>query len=120
MVYEEEDFQPMQYGYHLNPDISEQRMIGMLREVEEDLHRKLRSKHTDQTQAVFARIKFIRVFLQVLISFRKEDQLPCIPDCQRLLTTSNDMLYIIQDTVYLGIKSNDGNILFDYWNTGIN
>ncbi|XP_018578871.1 N-alpha-acetyltransferase 35, NatC auxiliary subunit [Anoplophora glabripennis] len=109
MVYEEEDFQPMQYGYHLNPDISEQRMIGMLREVEEDLHRKLRSKHTDQTQAVFARIKFIRVFLQVLISFRKEDQLPCIPECQRLLTTSNDMLYIVQDTVYLGIKNNDDN-----------
>lgn len=30
----------MHYGYHLNPDISEPRMIGMLREVEEDLHRK--------------------------------------------------------------------------------
>lgn len=44
MVYEEEDFQPMQYGYHLNPDVSEQRMIGMLREVEEDLHREVRSK----------------------------------------------------------------------------
>lgn len=46
MVYEEEDFQPMQYGYHLNPDISEQRIIGMLREVEEELHRKIRSRQT--------------------------------------------------------------------------
>jgi hypothetical protein len=46
MVYEEEDFQPMQYGYHLNPDISEQRIIGMLREVEEELHRKIRSKQS--------------------------------------------------------------------------
>lgn len=44
MVYEEEDFQSMQYGYHLNPDISEQRMIGMLRDVEEELHRRTRPK----------------------------------------------------------------------------
>ncbi|KAJ8981491.1 hypothetical protein NQ317_007017 [Molorchus minor] len=109
MVYEEEDFQPMQYGYHLNPDISEQRMIGMLREVEEDLHRKLRAKHSNETQAIFARIKFIRVFLQVLISFRKEDQQPSMPDCQRLLATSVEMLYLVQDTVHLGIKSDDPN-----------
>lgn len=44
MVYEEEDFQPMQYGYHLNPDISEQRIIGMLREVEEDYQKRTRAK----------------------------------------------------------------------------
>lgn len=47
MVYEEEDFQPMQYGFHLNPDISEQRMIGMLREVEEELHKKARNKQSE-------------------------------------------------------------------------
>lgn len=46
MVYEEEDFQPMQYGYHLNPDVSEQRIIGMLREVEEELHRKMRANYS--------------------------------------------------------------------------
>lgn len=44
MVYEEEDFQPMQYGYHLNPDISEQRILGMLREVEDELYKKSRIK----------------------------------------------------------------------------
>lgn len=44
MVYEEEDFQPMQYGYHLNPDISDQRIIGMLREVEEDYQKRTRAK----------------------------------------------------------------------------
>lgn len=46
MVYEEEDFQPMQYGYHLNPDISEQRIIGMLREIEEDYQRRTRAKQS--------------------------------------------------------------------------
>lgn len=45
MVYEEEDFQPMQYGYYLNPDISDQRIIGMLREVEEDYQKRTRAKH---------------------------------------------------------------------------
>lgn len=34
----------MQYGYRLIPDVSEQRTIGMLREVEEDLSRRLRQR----------------------------------------------------------------------------
>lgn len=54
MVYEEEDFQPMQYGYHLNPDISEQRIIGMLREVEEELHRKTQNVSTKDSEEVGA------------------------------------------------------------------
>lgn len=48
MVFEEEDFQPMQYGYRLNPDISEQRIIGMLREVEEELHKRTRVKSGEE------------------------------------------------------------------------
>ncbi|KAJ8951440.1 hypothetical protein NQ318_006869 [Aromia moschata] len=40
---------------------------------------------------------------------KKEDQQPSIPDCQRLLTTSIEMLYIVQDTVYIGIKNEDPN-----------
>lgn len=34
----------MQYGYRLIPDVSEQRTIGMLREVEEDLSKRLRQR----------------------------------------------------------------------------
>lgn len=37
MVFEEEDFQGIQYRYYLYPDVSEQCMIGMLHEVEEEL-----------------------------------------------------------------------------------
>jgi hypothetical protein len=43
MVFEEEDFQPVVYGYRLVPDVTETRAIGMLREVEEDLNRRLKS-----------------------------------------------------------------------------
>ncbi|KAF5277241.1 hypothetical protein FQR65_LT00349 [Abscondita terminalis] len=107
VVYEEEDFQPMHYGYHLNPDISEQRMIGMLREVEEDLHKKSRSKlqsvnqEADDSVALYARIKFVRVFYQALTLLlqRKEDQQPVITDCQRLFITASDMLFVMQKTL---------------------
>jgi len=43
-VYEEEDYQPMQYGYRLVPEVTDQRAIGMLKEVEEELNRRLRGK----------------------------------------------------------------------------
>ncbi|XP_066143702.1 N-alpha-acetyltransferase 35, NatC auxiliary subunit isoform X1 [Euwallacea fornicatus] len=110
MVFEEEDFQPMQYGFHLNPDISEQRMIGMLREVEEDLHKKARNKQGDpESQAIFARIKFVRILLQVLNSLRKEDQQQnSLNDCQRLLNSAMEMLQIIKDSVKLGEGARDG------------
>lgn len=47
LVFEEEDFQPMVYGYRLIPDVSELRTMGMLKEVEEELHRRTRSKPSD-------------------------------------------------------------------------
>lgn len=97
----------MQYGYYLHPDISDQRMVGMLREIEEDLHRKIRTKPGDETNALYARIKYLRVFLQVLFSFRKDDNGPCMPEIQRLLLTCTEMLYVVQDTVYLGKTSDD-------------
>ncbi|XP_050302487.1 N-alpha-acetyltransferase 35, NatC auxiliary subunit isoform X2 [Anthonomus grandis grandis] len=113
MVYEEEDFQPMQYGFHLTPDISEQRMVGMLREVEEELHRKSRNKQSEvgnsEAQAIFARIKFVRIFLQVLNSLRKEDQQQnSLNDCQRLLSSGIEMLQTMKDTVYLGVGAKEG------------
>ncbi|KAK9751818.1 Mak10 subunit, NatC N(alpha)-terminal acetyltransferase [Popillia japonica] len=115
MVYEEEDFQPMQYGYHLSPDISEQRIIGMLREVEEELHKKTQSictrdtREVDELVALYSRIKFVRVLYQVLTMLiqRKED-MPVIVDCHRLLAAASDMLFIMKKTVNLGIQPNPG------------
>lgn len=43
MVFEEEDFQPVVYGYRLVPDVTETRALGMLREVEEELNRRLKT-----------------------------------------------------------------------------
>lgn len=51
MVFEEEDFQLAMYGYRLNPDITEQRTVGMLREVETELneiiHSSSSASHTE-------------------------------------------------------------------------
>lgn len=51
LVFEEEDFQPMMYGYKLKPDVSESRAIGMLKEVEDDLQKKMRNKSSDANQS---------------------------------------------------------------------
>jgi hypothetical protein len=42
MVFEEEDFQPVMYGYRLVPDVTETRALGMLREVEDELGKKMK------------------------------------------------------------------------------
>lgn len=43
MVFEEEDFQPVMYGYRLVPDVTDTRAIGMLREVEDELGKKMKT-----------------------------------------------------------------------------
>lgn len=51
LVFEEEDFQPMMYGYKLKPDVSESRALGMLKEVEDELQKKMRTKSSDINQS---------------------------------------------------------------------
>lgn len=34
---------------------------------------------------------------------RKDDQQPVTVDCQRMLTTALDMIFVIQKTVHLGV-----------------
>lgn len=69
-MFEEEDYQPMQYGYRLVPDVSEQRTVGMLREVEEDLLRRLRQRpaQSEVRSPFFFRIYFwIPLNVQVIL-----------------------------------------------------
>ena len=42
-AYEEEDFQPLTYGFKLAPDITDLRAAGMLKEAEDELQRKIRN-----------------------------------------------------------------------------
>merc|ERR1719347_606588 len=42
-AYEEEDFQPLTYGFKLAPDVTDVRAAGMLKEAEDDLQRRIRN-----------------------------------------------------------------------------
>lgn len=110
MVFEEEDFQAMQYGFNLNPNISEQRMTVMLREIEEELAKKVRnSPEVEILQAEHSRIKLIKVMYQVLLNLSKENPNGHL-DNIRLLNIAQDMIQIGKSTINLGIGGlDDGN-----------
>ena len=83
-VYEEEDFQPMTYGFNLlSTEVSEVRAAGMLREVEDDLGRLVRGckprpgedsgQEHRETLALAARVKFLRMFYMGLCALNKLD-----------------------------------------------
>lgn len=52
LVFEEEDFQPMMYGYRLTLDVTEVRAVGMLKEVEDELNRSRRLLQVDAADNV--------------------------------------------------------------------
>ncbi|XP_058810914.1 N-alpha-acetyltransferase 35, NatC auxiliary subunit [Phymastichus coffea] len=116
-VYEEEDFQSVMYGgYKLQPDITEQKTTSMLREVEEELHRKSRIKPVDdETEreyndglALYARIRFTKMFYQILTLMGRKEQLQLnLSGSQRLLSNCSDMIQVIIKTISRGIKADE-------------
>ncbi|XP_075215671.1 N-alpha-acetyltransferase 35 isoform X2 [Lycorma delicatula] len=117
LVFEEEDFQPTVYGYRLLPDVSDQRAVGMLREVEDELGRKLRGKpppdplelsELDDCLALLTRIRFTRLFYQSLCGLnRRENQTSGIGECQKLLATCAELVPSLLKTIDRGIPPVD-------------
>nr|KAF7417202.1 hypothetical protein H0235_011733 [Vespula pensylvanica] len=116
LVFEEEDFQSLTYGYRLQQDITEQKTISMLREVEEELHKKSRIKPVDVESekeyndglALYARIRFTKMFYQTLsLMGRKEQLQQNLVDCQRLLSNCSDMIQVMIKTVNRGEKADE-------------
>ncbi|XP_043265952.1 N-alpha-acetyltransferase 35, NatC auxiliary subunit [Colletes gigas] len=115
LVFEEEDFQSVTYGYRLQ-DIAEQKSISMLREVEEELQRKRRTKRIDVDSekecsgllALYARIRFTKLFYQILSLMGKKEQLQQnLNDCHRLLTTCSYMIQLMIQTVPHGENADE-------------
>ncbi|GFY63350.1 n-alpha-acetyltransferase 35, NatC auxiliary subunit [Trichonephila inaurata madagascariensis] len=87
-VFEEEDFQPVMYGYKLANDIPVGKATAMLKEVEEELLKKVKQSRSkpgeeqdlqvqaqhEESVALYSRIKFCRLLYQALrfISEEKE------------------------------------------------
>ncbi|KZC10889.1 N-alpha-acetyltransferase 35, NatC auxiliary subunit, partial [Dufourea novaeangliae] len=116
LVFEEEDFQSVTYGYRLQQDIAEQKTISMLREVEEELHRKSRIKPVDVESekeyndglALYARIRFTKLFYQILSLMGKKEQLQQnLNDCHRLLYKCSYMIQVMVKTVDMGEKADE-------------
>lgn len=115
-VFEEEDFQPVIYGYKLANDVTDIRAAGMMREVEEELQRKVkmtRSKQGEQQDAstqiehesalaLFSRIKFCRLYYHALLLFNKK-KCSGIEEIDRHLQQCGELMPVLQKTVNLGI-----------------
>ncbi|XP_050538032.1 N-alpha-acetyltransferase 35, NatC auxiliary subunit [Daktulosphaira vitifoliae] len=110
-VFEEEDFQPALYNYHYFSEITEQRVIGMMREVNEELSNAMKSndiKDNELMESLSVRIKFVRLFFQILLSFnRRENQLSSMGETQRLLTTCSLLIPLLIKTVDKGVSNDD-------------
>ncbi|KAI8789897.1 N-alpha-acetyltransferase 35 NatC auxiliary subunit [Biomphalaria glabrata] len=114
---EEEDFQPMSYGFKMAGDVSESRALGMIKEVEEELgkiRKNTRSKageersevQNEQHQlvtAVHVRLQFYKLFYSTLLSFAKE-KCEGIPVVKKNLSQMSELIPTMIETVSLGIQ----------------
>ncbi|XP_042909668.1 N-alpha-acetyltransferase 35, NatC auxiliary subunit isoform X2 [Parasteatoda tepidariorum] len=116
-VFEEEDFQPVMYGYKLANEIPIGKATTMMKEVEDELQKKVkitRSKpgeeqptevqiqHEDAV-ALCSRIKFCRLFYQALMTFQKK-KCQAVEECDRFLIQCLELIPVIEKTIHLGIS----------------
>ncbi|PIK41723.1 putative N-alpha-acetyltransferase 35, NatC auxiliary subunit [Apostichopus japonicus] len=114
----QEDFQTMIYGFKLATDVTDLRVIGMLKEVEEEVTRKVkgtrvrsgekRSPEVEQEHelavALQARIKFFRVFIMALLAFSKKELKAGVEEAKKLIHQALDLLPVIRNSIQLGIE----------------
>jgi len=81
-VFEEEDFQPLVYGFRLASDVPEQKALTAIKESEEDITKEIKNKSSvDATEsqelkemnAVRVRLRFVRHFFQLLLKFNRKE-----------------------------------------------
>lgn len=112
-VYEEEDFQPAIYNFNLCSELSDQRVVSMLKDCENDIQKKFReidvtSEAFEMLNAVFNRIKFSRVLLQSLLllyptkSFSPNETE--MSEIVKLLTSAIELLPAINKTIAKGTQ----------------
>ncbi|XP_053405929.1 N-alpha-acetyltransferase 35, NatC auxiliary subunit-like isoform X2 [Mercenaria mercenaria] len=117
-VFEEEDFQPLTYGFKMGCEVTDLRAIGMMKEVEDDLNRNIRhikglmqgeagdsekESEYELCVAVCTRIKFYKLLLSVLIAFSK-DKCEGVPQAQKLIGQVLELIKPMKTSVSLGIQ----------------
>ncbi|XP_029294720.1 N-alpha-acetyltransferase 35, NatC auxiliary subunit isoform X1 [Cottoperca gobio] len=117
-VLQSEDFQAMTYGFKMANNVTDLRVTGMLKDVEDELQRKVKSTRTRQGEqrdpevevehqqflALFNRIKFTRLLLTALITFTKKET-SSVGEAQKLVAQAADLLSAIHSSIQHGIQS---------------
>ncbi|NXO65124.1 NAA35 acetyltransferase, partial [Phainopepla nitens] len=117
-VFEEEDFQSMTYGFKMANSVTDLRVTGMLKDVEDDMQRRVKSTRSRQGEerdpevelehqqclAVFSRVKFTRILLTVLIAFTKKET-SAVAEAQKLMTQAADLLSAIHNSLHHGMQA---------------
>ncbi len=112
-VYEEEDFQPAIYKFDLCYELSDQRVVSMMKDCENDIQKRFRdidatSEAYETLNAVFNRIKFTRMLLQsLLLLFPTKLLSPNeaeMAEITKLLTSALELLPNINKTIERGTK----------------
>lgn len=120
-VFEEEDFQSMTYGFKMANGVTDLRVTGMLKDVEDDMQRRVKSTRSRQGEerdpevelehqqclAAFSRVKFTRVLLTVLIAFTKKET-SAVAEAQKLMVQAADLLSAIHTSLHHGIQAQNG------------
>ncbi|XP_023554940.1 N-alpha-acetyltransferase 35, NatC auxiliary subunit [Octodon degus] len=102
-VFEEEDFQSMTYGFKMANSVTDLRVTGMLKDVEDDMQRRVKV-YMSSVHAVFSRVKFTRVLLTVLIAFTKKET-SAVAEAQKLMVQAADLLSAIHISLHHGIQA---------------
>lgn len=111
-MYEEEDFEIRDYEYTLEPDMTNSKSCFMLKEVEDDLTKKIKSGQdtSEETQAIVNRLKFLRLVLQALVAIWPDKSLSPtqieMAEIQKLLSGAIDVMPGIKKTISLGTQPN--------------
>ncbi|XP_005091639.1 N-alpha-acetyltransferase 35, NatC auxiliary subunit isoform X2 [Aplysia californica] len=114
---EEEDFQPMSYGFKMAGDVTVTRALGMVKEVEEELgklSKNTRSKPGEERSesqelqhqlvtALHVRLRFYKLFYSMLQSFAKE-KCEGLSTAQKQLTQIVELIPLMKSSVPLGIQ----------------
>ncbi|XP_014674442.1 PREDICTED: N-alpha-acetyltransferase 35, NatC auxiliary subunit-like [Priapulus caudatus] len=118
-VFEEEDFQPLTYGFKMAADISEVRTIGMVKEIEDDIQKIVKSTRSKQGEnrdaqttaqhseasALYTRLKFTRLLFVTLAGLNKrEDITSTVGDVKKYLNQCKELLQSMLTSVDLGVQ----------------
>uniref|UniRef100_A0AAY4BH57 N-alpha-acetyltransferase 35, NatC auxiliary subunit n=1 Tax=Denticeps clupeoides TaxID=299321 RepID=A0AAY4BH57_9TELE len=116
----QEDFQAMTYGFKMANNVTDLRVTGMLKDVEDELQRRVKSTRSRQGEhrepeveqehqqclAVFSRVKFTRLLLTALICFTKKE-MSAVSEAQKLMSQAADLLPAIHSTIHHGNQPNN-------------